>query len=98
MPRPYRRPDPMLLGQPSPSLSKINRMNIAELEVRIERLRTESARITKRINNLKRERPVPQNRIDQLTVEIKRLGLLRRAAEKRLEAKLKRRAEHLKKS
>lgn len=86
-----RRPDPMLLGRPSPSLARIGRMNIAELEQRIERLREEAAHLNRRVENLRNLEPQPFDRIEKLSMEIKRLGLLKRAARQRLEAKQKRR-------
>lgn len=89
--RTRKQPDPMLLGLPSPSLARIGRMNIEQLETHIERLKVEAERLTKRIGNLKKVKEDPDSQVGELTSALKRVGLLRRAAEKRLETKHERR-------
>jgi chromosome segregation ATPase len=90
--RPMRkkRPDPVLMGEPSPSLGRINKMNMEQLRERIVVLETEAARITTRIKNLSHVQPVDESRIKILQEQIERLEVLAKAAKERLEGKAER--------
>ncbi len=78
---------PVLLGKPSPSLARINKMNAEELIARIDSLSTERARLARRIEHLKIQDPVPQQRIDRLSRQIRRLAALQKTAGDRLAEK-----------
>ena len=62
------KPDaPMLLGEPSPSLARINMMNMVRLEAKIAQLVTEQAALVSRLERL--------NALDEAPTEkIKRAG------------------------
>ena len=75
----------MLLGEPSPSLAKMNRMNSTELTAHIQRLTTEAAHLNRKIENLKRHQPSPVEHIEQLTNQVKRLLVLEKMAADRLQ-------------
>lgn len=82
-----RRPDPVLMGEPSPSLAKMNRMNRADLALQIDRLKTEAARLVIKVENLKAHKPCPEERVKALTAQLARLAALEQAARNRLAVK-----------
>lgn len=88
---PRRRPDPILMGEPSPGLARINRMNIAQLAERIDRLKAEAAILAKKIERLKAQDPLPQAEINTVTVQVARLRALEKAARERMDGKSQRR-------
>jgi hypothetical protein len=75
---------PMLLGKPSPSLAKINRMSRPELEAQIGSLITESDRIGQKMERLNGVSPDLSDRVRDLTVLSERLAALKKAAEDRI--------------
>ena len=83
---------PMLLGEPSPSLAKINTMNMAKLEAKIASLNEEQQRMTTRLEKLKAVDPPPADKIASLTDLLARLEALKDAAQTRLEGKQQRKA------
>ena len=83
----------MLLGEPSPSLAKINEMNIVKLTAKIASLAEEEAQLVKRLTRLNELDPPPADKIQTVTDLLKRLVALKAAAEERLAGKLKRKAE-----
>ncbi len=93
IPNHRKRPAPMLMGVPSPSLAKINKMNMVDLEARIERLHTERQRLQEKIQRLQAITPPPGDRIDDLGDQVKRLAVLERTAKDRLVTKGERKAE-----
>jgi hypothetical protein len=88
-----KRPNPMLMGEESPSLGKMNRMNAAQLNAHIERLTQEAARLALKITNLKNHKPCPEEKLAQLTAYHQRLQALEKAARGRLAGKIDRRQE-----
>ncbi len=93
IPNNRKRPAPMLMGVPSPSLARINKMNMADLEERIERLAVERQRLQEKIERLQAITPPPGDRIDELGDQIKRLAVLQRTAKDRLATKGERKTE-----
>lgn len=80
-----KRRDPMLLGEPSPALSKMRKMNAPELEVYAQSLVVEAERLQQKIGHLERVKPVPSERIADLTKQIERIAALTDMARKRIE-------------
>ncbi len=83
----------MLLGEPSPSLAKINEMNMAKLEVKIASLAEEEKQLVTRLQRLNELDPPPADKIKTVSELLKRLVALKAAAEERLAGKAKRKAE-----
>lgn len=84
MRRPKRKTTPILMGAPSPSLAKMKKMTMEEVAAQIEILTTEAARLSRKIEHLKIQNPIPQSRIDGLTEQIERLVVLQKTARDRL--------------
>ncbi|MEX0775416.1 MAG: hypothetical protein WD042_06845 [Phycisphaeraceae bacterium] len=83
-----RKPnDPMLMGQPSPGLTRINKMNMAKLAEQIERLKLEKQRLGEKIKRLEAVTPKPAERIATLDSQMRRLGVLEKTARERLVSK-----------
>ena len=78
---------PMLMGLPSPSLAKMNRMNMVELEERIKRLETEQQCLQAKIQKLEAHRPKPEEKIAMLKEQVERLIVLLNMAKNRLAGK-----------
>jgi len=76
--------DPILLGKPSPSLAKMEKMTIQELSDRITILATEIGRHRRRVEHLKIQDPVPQKRVDSLLRQVRRLAALERATQEKM--------------
>lgn len=89
-----RRQYPMLLGEPSPSLAKIGKMNMEELKERIEALAVEKARIDEKIKNLSNMQPRDDARIESLSTQAARLTALSNAAKDRLSGKQDRTSQY----
>ncbi len=103
MPRPYRssRPqrrrkpaDPVLMGEPSPALTKIARMNTEKLTVHIQTMQTESERLETKIRNLSSMTPPDEKKIEQLNGHRDRLLALLEAAREQLAGKIERRSRY----
>ncbi|MAE61782.1 MAG: hypothetical protein CMJ49_10565 [Planctomycetaceae bacterium] len=80
----------MFLGMPSPSLARIQKMNMADLAARIERLTNEVANVEEKVKRLQQVDPRPDAKITELGALIKRLAALRNAAKDQLEMKVER--------
>ncbi|MCC6679735.1 MAG: hypothetical protein IT445_02425 [Phycisphaeraceae bacterium] len=93
-PRQQRRGNapPIFLGEPSPSLGKINAMNMAKLEAKIASIDQEVARLTQRLEKLKQYHTPPQAKMKAIAELLDRLGALRKAAADRLAGKAQRKA------
>jgi predicted nucleic acid-binding Zn-ribbon protein len=98
MPRPPRRfsrqrkpADPMLMGEPSPALTKIARMNTQKLTEHIQTMQTEADRLDTRIANLSNIDPPDEKKIAQLRSHLERLTALTEAAREHLAGKIQRR-------
>ena len=83
---------PILLGEPSPSLAKINTMNMAKLTEKIAQLDEELARVGAKLGRLEVLDPLPEEKIKTVKELIARLEALKDAAEKRLAGKIERKA------
>lgn len=79
-----RKPDPMFLGVPSPSLSKMRRMSVTLLQQQIERLTMEGKRLLEKAERLKTITPCPEERIAQLGKQKLRLDALAKVAQTEL--------------
>jgi len=95
--RPMRRKpaDPMFMGEPSPSLGKIHKMNIAKLTDHIQALSREHERIGEKIKNLQHQEPRDDKRIADLTAQCKRLAALVEAGQQRLAQKEERKKQFI---
>lgn len=92
-----RRPPkpPMLLGEPSPSLARINCLNMKGLEQRIEALKVEAVNVSAKLARLKAHKPPPPpDRLEQLEQHLTRLAALEDLAKKRLERKAEAKARY----
>lgn len=84
----------MLLGEPSPSLAKINGMNIAQLTAKLASLDEELARVTAKLGRLEGQDVKPEEKIKVVTDLIARLKALKIITEKRLAEKAQRKAAY----
>lgn len=82
-----KKPDPILLGLPSPSLRKIVKLSGAELQNHIERLVGEANHIRNRMESLKTRDPVPQEHIEMLQRQLERLNTLEQIGRDKLAGK-----------
>jgi predicted house-cleaning noncanonical NTP pyrophosphatase (MazG superfamily) len=85
---------PMLLGEPSPSLAKINAMNMAQLTEKIASLDEELARVSAKLERLEQQDDKPEEKIKTVIELISRLKALKIIAEKRLAEKAERKAAY----
>ena len=92
--RPRRQKPPVFMGQPSPSLAKLERMNREELTQHIQRLVTERERLMTRITNLGRLTPPPQEKLENLAAQVVRIEALEKLSRQRLEQKQDRAAQY----
>ncbi|WP_184676641.1 hypothetical protein [Algisphaera agarilytica] len=84
----------MLLGEPSPSLAKINAMNMEKLAVKIMSLREEQQRMNAKLERLlARDPAAPEEKIKQAKDTLVRLKALEEAAMTRLKGKAERKAQ-----
>jgi peptidoglycan hydrolase CwlO-like protein len=82
------------MGEPSPALTQINKMNIEQLTQRIEALEVESGHIGAKIKNLSHQQPPNDVRIAALTTQKARLAALIQVAQDRLSGKAERREQY----
>ncbi len=85
-------PPPILLGEPSPSLAKINTMNMARLTEKIAQIVEEQTRVGAKLSRLEAVDPLPEEKIKELKDLLARLAALKEAAETRLAGKAERKA------
>lgn len=83
---------PILMGEPSPSLAKINTMNMAKLTEKIAMLEEEEARVGAKLKRLQAVDPLPEVKIKAVTELLARLDALKKAAAERLAGKAERKA------
>lgn len=88
------KPDdlPVLLGEPSPSLAKINGMNMEKLTAKIASLQDEQQRMNAKLEKLLARDPAPDEQIEQAKTTLVRLKALEAAAAERLAGKAERKA------
>ncbi|MCE9590474.1 MAG: hypothetical protein K8S99_08125 [Planctomycetes bacterium] len=84
------RNDPMLLGEPSPSLAALEKMNMAKLAERAQRLTEEARLLGEKLERLKKVKPLPEEKIGLLTQSVARLVILQKAAADKLTEKVER--------
>lgn len=82
----------MLLGEPSPSLAKINGMNMEKLAAKIASLKDEQLRMNGKLEKLLARDPAPADKIEQAKATLVRLEALEKAATERLAGKAERKA------
>lgn len=75
---------PNFLGQPSPSLAKLQKMNPAQLAEHVERLGTERQRLADKISRLQATRSPDPQRLSTLNSQLSRLQALERVAKQRM--------------
>ncbi|MEM1354798.1 MAG: hypothetical protein AAGC44_12295 [Planctomycetota bacterium] len=88
--RPQRRRQPahpMLMGEPSPALSKIRRMNIEKLNAYLDSTKVEIERLGGKVKNLTEVEPVNHDKIKTLESQQERLRALLDAAAEQLQVK-----------
>lgn len=88
--RPRKPADPILMGEPSPALTKIARMNTQQLRTHLGTMKTELERVEKKMQNLSAMPEPDEERIEQLRQHRLRLAALLKAASERLIGKLER--------
>ena len=81
---------PMLLGEPSPSLAKINAMNMAKLAEKIEALKADRVHLVAKAKKLHAAEPRDEAKLKMTLDLIERLDALKAAAETRLAGKAER--------
>lgn len=82
----------MLMGEPSPSLAKINVMNMAKLTEKISQLEEEQKRVGAKLSRLEVVDPLPEEKIKAVKELLERLAALKEAAATRLAGKAERKA------
>jgi hypothetical protein len=88
-----QKPDPpVFMGEPSPSLAKINTMNMVKLTEKIAQLEMELDRVGGKLKRLEVIDPKPQEKIKAVKELIERLEALKNAAADRLAGKAQRKA------
>ena len=80
------------MDMPSPSLSSIKKMNMADLARRIDRLTDEIARVDQKVERLKKMHDSPLKKIEELGSASERLTVLRQAARDQLAMKEERKS------
>ncbi len=83
-PQKRRRRDPILMGLPSPSLAKINRMNSAELTEHIKALEVEAGHIRAKLEKMAAKEPVDEAHVKLLKEQLARLEALGNIAKERI--------------
>lgn len=82
----------MLMGEPSPSLAKINTMNMAKLTEKIASIEEEEARVGAKLKRLQAVDPLPERKIKAVSELLERLDVLKKLAAERLAGKAERKA------
>ena len=83
---------PVFLGEPSPSLAKINTMNMVKLEAKMQSLAAERTQLAARLEKLNSLESPPQDKIQAVTDLQVRLDALKDVVAKRLAGKAERKA------
>ncbi|MEQ9459465.1 MAG: hypothetical protein RIG82_00750 [Phycisphaeraceae bacterium] len=76
---------PMLLGEPSPSLAKIRRMTIPELQKKISSLGADQPPLLTKLEKLRAKDPIPAEDVKETETHLKRLQVLESLAKEQLE-------------
>ena len=86
--------DPMLMGEPSPALSKIAQMNTAKLREYIKQISVNAEQLKGKIEKLQAMEEKDEKKIEDLTTQRQRLAILIKTAAERLQGKLERAKEY----
>lgn len=86
--------DPMLMGEPSPALSKIALMNTAKLREYIKQISVNAEQLKVKIEKLQALEEPDAKKIEGLTTQRQRLAILIKTAAERLQGKLERAKEY----
>ena len=90
-----RKPsDPILMGEPSPALSKIAQMNTAKLREYIKQISVNAEQLKAKIEKLQAAEEKDEKKIEDLTTQRQRLAVLIKTAAERLQGKLDRAKEY----
>lgn len=86
----------MLMGEPSPALSKISQMNTAKLREYIKQISVNAEQLKLKIEKLeaKEKEERDEKKIEDLTTQRHRLAMLIKTAAERLQGKLDRAKEY----
>ena len=85
---------PVLMGEPSPSLAKINKMSLSKLSEKIDQLKVELARVNAKLERMNAQDEKPADRIARATELVARLKALLELAEQRKVEKAERAAAY----
>ena len=86
--------DPMLMGEPSPALTKIAQMNTEKLREYIKQISVNAEQLKAKIEKLQAMDEPDQKKIEELTTQRQRLAVLIKTAAERLQGKLTRAQEY----
>ncbi len=75
---------PMLLGEPSPSLAKIKRMTVPELQKKISSLQADQPPLHAKLEKLRAKDPIPAELLKETEGHLKRLETLEGLAKEQL--------------
>ena len=90
-----RKPaDPMLMGEPSPALTKISQMNTEKLREYIKQISVNAEQLKAKIEKLQAMEEPDAKKIEELTTQRQRLAILIKTAAERLQGKLTRAQEY----
>ncbi len=84
----------MLMGEPSPALSKIAQMNTAKLRDYIKQISVNAEQLKVKIEKLQAAEVRDEKKIEELTTQRQRLAVLIKTAADRLQGKLERAKEY----
>ena len=84
----------MLLGEPSPALTKIAQMNTAKLREYIKQISVNAEQLKAKIEKLQAQDEPDEKKIADLTQQRQRLAILIKTAAERLQGKLTRAQEY----
>lgn len=84
----------MLMGEPSPALTKIAQMNTAKLREYIKQISVNAEQLKVKIEKLQAAEEPDEKKIEELTTQRQRLAILIKTAAERLQGKLDRAKEY----
>lgn len=84
----------MLMGEPSPALSKIAQMNTSKLREYIKQISVNAEQLKAKIDKLEAKEERDEKKIEELTQQRQRLAILIKTAAERLQGKLDRAKEY----
>lgn len=89
-----KQADPMLLGEPSPALTKIAQMNTEKLREYIKQISVNAEQLKAKIDKLQAMEEPDEKKITELTTQLQRLAILIKTAAERLQGKMERAKEY----